>query len=443
MSKYRFYISDYHAIGKADILMDGITVLAGPNGSGKSTISRWLYYMVDIATRFDEYLGKDVNAEIDNSLQILTRVIREIWGFHSGGSEKLVLLSTIDALRKEIKAGGTVDEVAEKFNSIVSEFAGLSDEAFRSDEMSALKKVRVINYLHQLLEEPEDIDSMDSFASRLLLHTNRILDNWAKRLSARSLKDVYSFVEEYLYEEDSAPIGMQFLEDDVNIINAESMGTLFNIERVIYIDTPMALDTKNMENNIFLQRLHRNMIHSLGKNSDKAKKLLLRIARLLNGKISQTENLLGESELYYERKDEHLKLPLEKIATGMKTFAYLYQLIKNGHLDDKTVLMIDEPEVHLHPQWIVEFARLLVLIHKTLGTKLILASHDPDFIAAIKAIAKKEEILGETNFYISSNEGQDSSFRYDFKWLDKDIEPIFKSFNIALERIQQYGDTDI
>lgn len=112
-------------------------------------------------------------------------------------------------------------------------------------------------------------------------------------------------------------------------------------------------------------------------------------------------------------------------------------------MDDKTILMIDEPQVHLHPQWIVEYARLLVLIHKTLGTKLILASHDPDFIAAIKAIAKREEVLEETNIYISSNEEQECSYRYNFKWLGKDIETIFESFNIALERIQQYGDTDI
>ena len=60
MSKYRFNISDYHAIENADILVDGITVLAGPNGSGKSTISKWLYYIVDVATRFDEYVGKGV-----------------------------------------------------------------------------------------------------------------------------------------------------------------------------------------------------------------------------------------------------------------------------------------------------------------------------------------------------------------------------------------------
>ena len=73
MSKYRFNISDYHAIENADILVDGITVLAGPNGSGKSTISKWLYYMVDVATRFDEYVGKGVNDEFKHSLQAVLR----------------------------------------------------------------------------------------------------------------------------------------------------------------------------------------------------------------------------------------------------------------------------------------------------------------------------------------------------------------------------------
>ena len=146
--------------------------------------------------------------------------------------------------------------------------------------------------------------------------------------------------------------------------------------------------------------------------------------------------------MYYERKDGKLLLPLDKIATGMKSFAYLFQLIKNGHLDDKTVLMIDEPEVHLHPQWIVVFARLLILIRKSLGVKIVLASHNPDFVAAIKAIAKKEQILDETNFYLAQSV-DDDGFQYAFKPLGSDIEPIFNSFNIALERIRQYGDTDL
>ena len=102
MSKYRFNISNYHAIENADILVDGITVLAGPNGSGKSTISKWLYYMVDVDTRFDEYVGKGVNDEFKHSLQILARAIREIWGYRSSRIEILTLSANIDALKKKL-----------------------------------------------------------------------------------------------------------------------------------------------------------------------------------------------------------------------------------------------------------------------------------------------------------------------------------------------------
>lgn len=45
-------------------------MLAGPNGCGKSTISRWLYYMIDIATDFDSYLVKGYKTEINSLLQI-------------------------------------------------------------------------------------------------------------------------------------------------------------------------------------------------------------------------------------------------------------------------------------------------------------------------------------------------------------------------------------
>ena len=100
-------------------------------------------------------------------------------------------------------------------------------------------------------------------------------------------------------------------------------------------------------------------------------------------------------------------------------------------------MIIDEPEAHLHPQWIVEFAKILVLIHKTLGTKIMLASHNPDMVSAIRYIAKKESILDDTCFYLAQDENEDGYYSY--KWLGTEIEEIFSSFNIALDRINEYG----
>lgn len=55
------------------------------------------------------------------------------------------------------------------------------------------------------------------------------------------------------------------------------------------------------------------------------------------------------------------------VATGVKSFAILQLLIKNGSLSDKTLLIMDEPESHLHPQWTVKYARLIVLLDKEVG----------------------------------------------------------------------------
>ena len=116
----------------------------------------------------------------------------------------------------------------------------------------------------------------------------------------------------------------------------------------------------------------------------------------------------------------------------------MLRLIENGYLTENSILIIDEPEAHLHPQWIVEFARVLVLLIKEVGCKVMLASHNPDMIAAIRSISSAQGTLAATRFYQA--EKDPDSLRYTYKNLGSDIEDIFRSFNIALERIKDYGD---
>ena len=93
--------------------------------------------------------------------------------------------------------------------------------------------------------------------------------------------------------------------------------------------------------------------------------------------------------------------------------------------------------MHLHPQWIVEFGRLLILINKEIGTKFLISSHSPDMISAIKYISEKEGTSKNINFYLA--ERKDNKFLYEYKHLKSNIEEIFESFNISFEKLDKYG----
>lgn len=144
----------------------------------------------------------------------------------------------------------------------------------------------------------------------------------------------------------------------------------------------------------------------------------------------------GEQYVFKQGEQE---FRLTDVATGIKAFAILQLLLKNGHLDDRTLLIIDEPEAHLHPQWVVEYARMVVLLNKHLGVKFFLASHNPDFVSALRYIAEREGVGERTNFYLAE---EDESNQFSYRWLGLDVEPIFASFNIALDRISQYGSRE-
>lgn len=440
MSKYRFKIQNYHAIKEADIAIDGITVIAGPNGSGKSTLSRWLYYVIDTITDFDGYLLTDFRENIKELLITLYRIRMEV-SLGRRTSSDVLPLPQIDM--DAISSVNDIDQIpliVERLHVLVSDYSKVILDYFQSDRISDAKKNRILRFLSKDDSQSDIYTAVEGFSVSL----NQKLDLLQKHVVARSYlrnrEDAVSFIHDILNEEDNVPANVELSEDNVNVWD-KRLGTLLGIAQVIYIDTPMPFELSDIKNNIFLKRLYDRMTVPSKALAPAQKKLLQRISLILSGQIALRKNLFEDDKLYYERKDGKLSLPLDKLATGMKTFAYLFQLLKNGCLNDKTVLMVDEPEVHLHPQWVVQYAHIVVLLHKMLGVKIVLASHNPDFVAAIHAISKKEKVADKTNFYLSKKiDG--SSYEYEFEPLGNNIDPIFESFNLALTRIQQYGDTD-
>lgn len=453
MSKYRYSLHNYHAIEHADIVIDGITVLAGENGCGKSTLSRWLYYTINGASEFDAFLFREYVSDIQRIIGRWDFISRDILRVTSGVTElhrqsQFPFIRTADTQLEQLVTDyvtgvENVERVQEIFlqtlNALVEQVY-----AYLNMELSVVRKERVLSFLDIRMNENESptdivVRFKDSHERLIEKRTNKLF----RRLQGRAAKDFFQIIGDEFEETDTPPSELQLYEDGVELFEGEHVASVYNLRKAIYVDTPMAI-TADRGTNVFWHELC-DMMYSVSdtKNSLETNLLIKRTKRIIGGEAKLVEDDVfgGMEELRYVSEDGQIDIELAKAATGVKTFTYLQRLLQNGYLTGNTLLLIDEPEAHLHPQWIVEYARLLVLINKKLGVKIMIASHNPDMVAAIRSIAEKEEMLGNTHFYLAEK-NMDSS-RYVYNDLGQEIGDIFRSFNIALDRIKLYGSDSL
>ncbi|MDE6291656.1 MAG: ATP-binding protein, partial [Muribaculaceae bacterium] len=296
----------------------------------------------------------------------------------------------------------------------------------------------------------------------------RLLQDSERRKLECSMVDLYRMIENGLDIKSKGPMHMQFsengtdlldhdyeyieVEDGVRLVDDDGkyivtdkiLGRFqapMGLKCAIYIDSPMSVSNQDGDACKAWVELRKMLSTPLKPMQEVARRIVMEISMILGGDVVLKDEGIGRKELRYVRSADGLNISIDEVATGMKSFAYLLRLLQNGYIDDQTLLIIDEPEAHLHPQWIVKFAKVLVLIQKLLGTKIMVASHDPDMVAAINTIAEAEGLSDITNFYQAVNEP--GELRYTYVNSGNDISCIFESFNIALDRIDNYTATDL
>jgi predicted ATPase len=67
------------------------------------------------------------------------------------------------------------------------------------------------------------------------------------------------------------------------------------------------------------------------------------------------------------------------------------------------VLILDEPEIHLHPEWQLKFAELLILLQKEFSLTILLTTHSPYFINAIETYSQKHGISERCTYYLTES----------------------------------------
>ena len=451
MSKYKYTLRDYHAIKEAEIKLDGITVLSGINGCGKSTLSRWLYYLVNGINGFDNNAFSEYITSLKGLLSKFEFVLREIEMVEHIHAKSFLgkVIRVNEELDLLIEQTGIIEKKVNKsiqlIYSLLSEIRQILKDYYLSEEVSIERKKRISSFLEIKEVNKDNIEKLlDTFVEdyRYSIYYKKI--NLFIKIKTRNIDTLYEFLSN-LYETGlEKPSNIQIEEDGDELLANNSFSSIFNLRKAIYIDTPMALTANDLSNHFWTDL--RDKLKERKASVTNNKKLLLRISRILNGSVViKTEKLLGvyeENTLRFVSSDKQIDIPLKDVATGYKSFSYIQRLLENGELTSETLLMIDEPEAHLHPQWIVEFARILVMLHKEIGVKIMIASHNPDMISAIQAIAEASGVIENINFYLAEPyEG--NPHQYVYRCLGQDIEDIFKSFNVAFDKINMYADRSI
>jgi len=82
------------------------------------------------------------------------------------------------------------------------------------------------------------------------------------------------------------------------------------------------------------------------------------------------------ADLWFKSKNENHDIPLTNFSSGELTLYYrFFRLI--DVIEDNSIVLIDEPETHLHPRWIQKYIKLLKDIFNKFKAHMIIATHSP------------------------------------------------------------------
>ena len=436
-TKFSISIKDVRAIKEAEINLNGITVLSGENGCGKTTIAKLVYGFLKTSVNFNSVIANLYSRKLSSFSSLLRDFIprKKEYNLFSGIDDSDLFDSddifphVSDSVNPENYIS---DVILPKIEMVRQNY---EKQEYSISNVAFTRLLQLYGRLVRKINAKTTVELLNDYES----YMRSLLQEISELKTTHNLKVFNSQISKY-FNVATDKWNYSFKEFDSSLIDKRNKSVTLqkSFSEVIYVDVPTVFDNESYripEKISILSDLRKTLRSARTLEENISISTIIEDA--LKGKISIKDDMFSKIFVYTAKNG--LSIPLSQAASGLKCFAVLERLYANGCLGEDTLLIVDEPEVHLHPKWIVEYARVLVLIQKHLHTTVLVASHNPDMISAIKYISEKESISDFLTFYIAEEVDSEGFGKYKFKNLGTDIEEIFASFNIALDRINQYG----
>jgi len=423
-------IKNIGSINNSTFTIDGITVLTGVNNTGKSTVSKVLYSTFNSLFNYKEEIR---NIRVESLLKntILEYFRRYLLPYFIDNEES----NTVETLKrfyesltyqsKDIDDETLVEDISSLIHNLISEYE--SDES--DSNYSEIKEFVQESLLPKFKISNEDLFKgiMNKFfADEFDQQINNIWrnDNEAGYISLKIKEEVFKVTVEK--------------QKATQVLNPINLRT-----RAIYLDNPNILGSQlNSFNRRKSNRTHYNhrdyVLSCLHKTAPsdivdeffldkKLQAILDKLKPIVTGELSHTDD-----SIEYNVNNSEKSLSFNNISSGLKTFIIIQQLIRNRTLEKEGTLILDEPEIHLHPGWQIVLAGLIVLLQLKFNLHILLTTHSPYFLNAIELFTRKYETEKNTNYYLAENSEEGNNF----KNVNKNLSEVYKKLLEPFQKLE-------
>lgn len=378
----KLIINGVGTIESSTIEISSLTVIAGENDTGKSTVGKIMFAIVQAFSKFPLAVGKARNQKVRRSIDRLYFILRT-----APGLEKETETSSILSL---LRRSGDIEESIPA--PLLMKFikATLTNQPIAEERKAEVKKI-----LDELTEDLAGGNEIGKYLFRALR------SEFAGSITRQPNPSESSII---LLDGDTEIVNIKF--NDKRVLHFSSDRSL-NLKDATLVDGPSILQyfPAILEYNAIGEKMKyerplpyhavdlANKLRSTKENSDVlGTHGLQNLENLFNGRLKYDKR---KTDFVLRRND--VDIPSDNVASGLKALSVISLLIRGDYIEPETLLVLDEPETNLHPVWQVAYAKLIAQMAAT-GTKILVASHSPYIIEALKIYSQK---LDNAKFYLS------------------------------------------